>query len=55
MPLSAEQETKVKELRDGITGAPTSVVANNRADLLVLFDVIDELKKDAEKPAPFKL
>lgn len=55
MPLSAEQEKKVEELRAGITAAPVSVVTNNKACLLVLFDVIDELKKDAEKPAPFKL
>lgn len=46
MPLSAEQEIKVKELREGITAAPTSVVANNKADLLVLFDVIDALQAD---------
>jgi len=41
-----EQEQKVKELRQGITDAPTSVVANNREDLLVLFDVIDALRGD---------
>ena len=50
MPLSPEQEQKVAELRQGITDAPASVVANNRACLLVLFDVIDELKKDASIP-----
>lgn len=46
MPVTAEQEQKVKELRAGITDAPTSIVANNREDLLVLFDVIDALRGD---------
>ena len=44
--VSPEQEQKVKELRAGITDAPTSIVSNNRADLLVLFDVIDALRGD---------
>jgi len=44
--VSPEQEQKVKELRDGITAAPTAIVANSREDLLVLFDVIDALRGD---------
>lgn len=44
--VSPEQEQKVKELRDGITAAPTAIVANNREDLLVLFAVIDALRGD---------
>jgi len=51
MPLSAAQEKKIEELRQGITDAPTSVVANNKACLLELFVAIDELKKDAAKKA----
>lgn len=47
MPLSAETEKLISELREGITNAPASVVYNERDQLLKVFEAIDELKKDA--------
>ena len=54
MQLSAELEQKIKELREGITAAPTAIVANNREDLLLLFEAIDQLRSE-KKPEPFKI
>lgn len=45
MPLSAAQEQKVAELRQGITDAPTAIVANSKSCLLELLAVVDELCK----------
>lgn len=52
MPLSADQEKRIKELHEGIKNAPASVVNNERSQLLEVFEAIEELKKDlAAKPA----
>ncbi len=44
MPLTAAQEQKVAELRQGITDAPTAIVANSKSCLLELLAVVDECK-----------
>jgi hypothetical protein len=52
--LSADHEKAVAEVRANVE-AGASVVANSRATLLVVFDAIDELKKDApKKPEPLE-
>lgn len=42
MPLTESQEKKIGELRQGITDAPTPVVANNKSCLLELLAVVDQ-------------